>query len=247
MVDGLATLNPKSKAKSKPKQVRAQDVGPLKVHIDSRVLGDNLKGNFNVSLGSVISKFSLDSLGSSMSKCTPSVSSCTGADETAVSNIDSHQPLGSTSGSDDKELSTSEGGRSNSGAESIDGPQQEITTFMICSIPFRVTSEQLLEAINSLGFQNTYDFVYMPSRSAKKYGKQRQGNVGYAFVNFKMAQTAVRFKTAFTGYSFSGVNAEKQILVRPAVCQGFKANMDEHQRKHQSDIMIFKNDDQAFQ
>jgi hypothetical protein len=127
------------------------------------------------------------------------------------------------------------------GVESVDGISQDITTLMICALPFRVTSEELLEAVDSLGFEGTYDFVYMPSRSTKKCGKVRPGNVGYAFVNFRKPEDAEKFAMIFPGYTFPGVESDKQILVRAAACQGYDANCCLHlfNKKHQSSVMTF--------
>jgi hypothetical protein len=127
------------------------------------------------------------------------------------------------------------------GVESVDGISQDITTLMICALPFRVTSEELLEAVDSLGFEGTYDFVYMPSRSTKKCGKVRPGNVGYAFVNFRNPEDASKFAMIFPGFTFPGVESDKQILVRAAACQGYDANCCLHlfNKKHQSSVMTF--------
>lgn len=205
--------------------------------------------------GNAISQSSLKALGCA-TKIGPSSRSGTGADESTVSNMDSskfgsgeasgtsgsdkHSGSVSANGSDDKDLSVSEGGRSNSGEESVDRPAEDITTLMICSIPFHVCSDELLQAMDSLGFAGTYDFVYMPSRSAaKKHGKVRRGNVGYAFANFRNSRLASRFSSAFAGFTFAG--SDKQVFVRPAMCQGLTANLgsDNFKRKNQDDILLF--------
>lgn len=153
----------------------------------------------------------------------------------AVSTVDSLPQLGE--GLDEGSPSPSPSG----GADSVDGMSQEVTTLMICALPFQVTSEELLEAIDSLGFEGLYDFLYMPSRSTKKCGKLRPGNVGYAFVNFRKSEDAARFAMVFPGYTFPGVTSEKQILVRAAACQGYDANCCLHlfNKKHQSSVMTF--------
>jgi hypothetical protein len=169
-------------------------------------------------------------------------------ENSGTSGSDKHFGSVSANGSDDKDLSVSEGGRSNSGEESVDRPAQDITTLMICSIPFHVSSEELLQAVDALGFAGTYDFLYMPSRCAsKKHGKTRRGNVGYAFINFRNPRLASRFTLAFQGYAFS--DSDKQVFVRPAVCQGLAANLgnDSSKRRNQNDVMLFPAQEQRFQ
>lgn len=224
---------------------------------------DKLKASLESPPGNAISQSSLDALGCAMTKYGPSPGSG-GADESTVSNMGSfkfgsgatsgtsgsekHCGSVSANGSDDKDVSASEGGRSNSGEESSDRPTQDITTLMICSIPFQVSREELLQAMDSLGFAGTYDFLYMPSRSAaKKHGKTRRGNVGYAFVNFRYARFAARFTSVFAGFTFPG--SDKQVFVRPAVCQGLVANLgdDKFKRKNQNDIMLFPLQEHRFQ
>lgn len=108
-------------------------------------------------------------------------------------------------------------------------PAQEITTLMLCALPYELSSEELLQTINELGFSGAYDFVYMPCRSTRHGAKSRKGNVGYAFVNFGTAERAKEFSAAFQGFSFEGPSIpgnddEKVTSVKPASCQGFVAN-----------------------
>jgi hypothetical protein len=117
----------------------------------------------------------------------------------------------------------------------------EVTTLMLCDLPCRVPIEHLLKAINSFGFQGTYDFVYMPTRIATKRSKKDVSNLGYAFVNFKKASDATRFASAFAGHAFAGVCSPKQTTVKPAVCQGYTANVALYRStgKHQSNYLTF--------
>lgn len=131
-------------------------------------------------------------------------------------------------------------------SESLDsgsGPEQEMTTLMVCPLPYEVSSDELLQAINTLGYAGTYDFVYMPSRSTRKGAKSRKGNVGYAFVNFGKSERATQFAAAFEGYSFPDVEeAERPIAVKPAACQGYTANFAMYlanKKKKQGDFMAF--------
>merc|ERR1712118_485791 len=63
------------------------------------------------------------------------------------------------------------------------GMEAEITTLMLCDIPCRQSIEQIIDAINMLGFEGRYDLVYRPA----KRPTLRQ-NMGYSFVNFNTVQ-----------------------------------------------------------
>jgi len=91
----------------------------------------------------------------------------------------------------------------------------EARTMMICNIPCRVSSDELTEAINSLGFDNTYEFVHLPCR----FG-QSDSNLGYGFVHFFHKADAECFAVAFDGYRFSNRGSTKACSVKVADCQG---------------------------
>eukprot|EP00929_Paragymnodinium_shiwhaense_P022285 TRINITY_DN14272_c0_g1_i4.p1 TRINITY_DN14272_c0_g1~~TRINITY_DN14272_c0_g1_i4.p1 ORF type:complete len:208 (+),score=46.93 TRINITY_DN14272_c0_g1_i4:71-694(+) len=55
------------------------------------------------------------------------------------------------------------------------------STFMIKNLPSRWSTAQVLEVINELGFDDTFDFFYMPRRSASPKAQA----LGYAFINFR--------------------------------------------------------------
>jgi hypothetical protein len=120
--------------------------------------------------------------------------------------------------------------------------QQEVTTLMVCPLPYEVSSEELLQAVHALGFAGAYDFVYMPSRSTRKGAKSRKGNVGYAFINFGTPARAAEFAAAFEGFSFPDVDDDRLISVKPAACQGYTANFAMYlanKKKKQGDFMTF--------
>ena len=52
---------------------------------------------------------------------------------------------------------------------------EEATTMMICNIPCKFGYHKIVEAIHSVGFRGTYDFVHVPNRKGK-----RDANIGYA-------------------------------------------------------------------
>jgi len=92
------------------------------------------------------------------------------------------------------------------------------TTMMICNIPCRFGQTDVVEAIHSIGFAGLYDFVYLPSRSGK-----HNANIGYAFVEFKSAETAERFACAFDNFQFPGTKSAKRCTVKQAHQQGLNA------------------------
>lgn len=92
------------------------------------------------------------------------------------------------------------------------------TTMMICNIPCRFGHSDVVEAIHSVGFAGLYDFVYLPSRSGKN-----NANIGYAFVEFKSADTAERFACAFDNFQFPGTKSAKRCTVKQAHQQGLNA------------------------
>jgi hypothetical protein len=158
----------------------------------------------------------------------------------------------------DSAPSNSEADTSNRSTVSSRGHTKElVTTMMICSLPYDVTSDQLITAINVAGFGGLYDFVYLPARSIKKWKNKgsaananaRNGNVGYAFVNFRDPEDASRFQAIFTGSSIPGVTSDKEVLVTQAVCQGYASNLAMHygKKKNQGSLLTFSMDqDQIF-
>jgi len=97
--------------------------------------------------------------------------------------------------------------------------QDAITTLMVRNVPNRYTQQDLLDEINRLGFQGKYDFLYLP------LDVRNRCNVGYAFVNFRSAETAAQFVKAFDKRPFR--NQKRRIATcRPAHLQGVEANWE---------------------
>jgi hypothetical protein len=119
---------------------------------------------------------------------------------------------------------------------------QEVTTLMICPLPYELSSEELLQTLNALNFSGSYNFLYMPSRSTRKGNNFRKGNVGYAFVNFATAERATEFIAAFEGFCFKDGDELKASSVKPATCQGYTANFSMYcssKKKRQGDFLTF--------
>lgn len=109
-----------------------------------------------------------------------------------------------------------------------------ITTMMICNIPVRISIGEVVDAVDSCGFQCDYDLVYMPMRQDSRGQRHKRIlSLGYAFVNFKDTQTAADFSRAFQGISFPNSSSTKKSFVRPAHVQGYDAYLEMH-TKHMS-------------
>jgi hypothetical protein len=96
----------------------------------------------------------------------------------------------------------------------------EASTLMICNIPCRLGHADIVQAIDSVGFVDKYDFIHMPGR---RHGSKRSGNMGYAFVNFATVQDAEQFATAFENFQFQGTCSSKRCTLKFAHHQGFNA------------------------
>jgi hypothetical protein len=90
------------------------------------------------------------------------------------------------------------------------------TTMMICNIPCRLPYDCLVDAIHSIGFAGTYEFVHVPHR----YG-QKEANLGYAFVNFTSSEVAARFAVSFEGHRFRETRSTKSCTVKVAERQQY--------------------------
>jgi len=106
----------------------------------------------------------------------------------------------------------------NLGEDAYNGSQPK-TTAMLRNIPNRYTQASLLREIDSVGFEGTYDFFYLPMDT------HNRTNVGYAFINFLAPLDMERFAEAFSGYRFKDHASQKIGRVSPAHLQGFHKNV----------------------
>lgn len=121
-----------------------------------------------------------------------------------------------------------------SGPEEIDsyqydpltGPDgKEMKTFMIKNIPCRCSQEEILDAVEEVGFGQLYNFFYLPMTQGQTH------NIGYVFIGFYDEHVAVQFAQAMTGYRFKRRNSTKSCEVVPARIQGFQSNFDHFQKR----------------
>lgn len=94
---------------------------------------------------------------------------------------------------------------------------------MLRNIPNRYSRDLLVERLND-GYLGQFDFVYLPIDFNSKC------NVGYAFINFRLPQHAVRFISEFNGVKarlcLPGFSSKKICEVSYATVQGQEANME---------------------
>jgi RNA recognition motif-containing protein len=113
-------------------------------------------------------------------------------------------------------------------------------TMMVCNIPCRVRHADLVEAIESMGFAQTYEFIHLPARR-----EQRDSNLGYGFIHFFHGEDAERFALAFEGYRFEYKASTKACTVKVASCQGRMGNVGKPRTrltKRQSRIIFYNLD-----
>lgn len=97
-----------------------------------------------------------------------------------------------------------------------------VTTIAVRNLPFSVTREELLRAVDASGFESLYDFVYLPH----KFKEHR--NLGFAFINFVDVEVAQRFAAEWhksRRFMVKGMpKGVKPINVTMATVQGHAAN-----------------------
>lgn len=94
-----------------------------------------------------------------------------------------------------------------------------ITTLMIRNLPYSLTQQEMLQALDESGYGGLYDFVYLPHKF-----KERK-NLGFAFVNFVNAEVGKKFSTEWHHtYRFKLGFVRKPLNISAAATQGRKAN-----------------------
>jgi len=108
--------------------------------------------------------------------------------------------------------------------EYADNISSEMTTVMLCNIPCRVTLEEIIHAVRSLGFDDTYDLLHAPGPKRRHRYLASTTNIGYAFINFVKPEDAQNFMKAFEGFCFEGRHSEKVGMAKFGRVQGFHNN-----------------------
>lgn len=108
--------------------------------------------------------------------------------------------------------------RQSSNGRSTEGESETITTLMIRNLPASITQALLLEELDRSGFNDLYDFAYMPMSFDAKTGK------GYAFVNFFSQAAAGMFVGSWHESRRCGARGAP-LNISPAAIQGLEANI----------------------
>jgi RNA recognition motif-containing protein len=96
---------------------------------------------------------------------------------------------------------------------------------MIRNIPNRYTQSELLVEIKEAGFDNKFDFFYLPM------DHETHANFGYAFINFVEERDVDPFTKRFNGLKLNRFTSNKIIQIVPAQLQGFQANLQHYCKK----------------
>mmetsp|Transcript_33357 Transcript_33357/g.72874 ORF Transcript_33357/g.72874 Transcript_33357/m.72874 type:complete len:755 (-) Transcript_33357:27-2291(-) len=101
------------------------------------------------------------------------------------------------------------------------GVPDRVTTLMVRNVPNRYDRATLMLELDELGFEGTYNFLYLPIDSWTGY------NVGYAFVNFDEPKDAFHCMKVVDGYEFKRHRLWKKRLavVSVAHIQGLEQNL----------------------
>jgi len=94
-------------------------------------------------------------------------------------------------------------------------------TVMMKNVPLAYKQSHLLEVMNKPDFAGQFDFLYLPAHV-------KDGNRGFAFVNFTKAEYAEEFYSRYNGNFdlFDIGRAQQPLSIMPAAVQGLKANVE---------------------
>ena len=101
----------------------------------------------------------------------------------------------------------------------------QVTTLMIRNIPNRYTQSELMTELREAGFDNKFDFFYLPM------DHETHANFGYAFINFLDEREVGPFTKRFNGLKLNRFTSNKIIQIVPAQLQGFQANLQHYCKK----------------
>merc|ERR1719507_2752259 len=98
--------------------------------------------------------------------------------------------------------------------------EESFTTLMIRNLPHDLTQLDLIAELDENGFEQAYDFLYMPSNFCSGRGK------GYAFINFTQQEAAQRFVSEWhKGVRFGAARDRGGLSISAAAVQGREANI----------------------
>jgi hypothetical protein len=97
------------------------------------------------------------------------------------------------------------------------------TTVMMRNVPHSYTCDKLIDLLESKGFSEWFDFVYVPINFECMLG------VGYAFVNLTSQERAEEFILAFEGFDgWESSFSKTACAMHWSVCQGLDENISRY-------------------
>merc|ERR1719478_54994 len=93
---------------------------------------------------------------------------------------------------------------------------------MIGNLPNAYSQQELIQEMNSCGFEGCFDFLYVVVDCVSG------ANKGYAFVNFLEPQSAYEFFVYFHGRQMDLYSSKKRLVLSKAHVQGYEANRAQH-------------------
>jgi len=87
-----------------------------------------------------------------------------------------------------------------------------------------LSQNRMIEELNNLGFNDTFDFLYIPLDLGT------MSNVGYAFINFTHPVWAAMCMQVLPGMSLTRKSSGKVIATSAAYLQGLEANMKHYEK-----------------
>jgi hypothetical protein len=91
-------------------------------------------------------------------------------------------------------------------------------TLCLRGIPNKISSTELMDTLDNMGFSGEYDYFYLPC------DVRSLCNRGYAFVNLTSSEAARRFHEAMNHYRFTELS-DKRVQVSLAKVQGVRRNL----------------------
>merc|ERR1719159_1031032 len=102
-------------------------------------------------------------------------------------------------------------------------PQKSNTTVMLCSLPKTCSRDMLISTMESKGFAQQYDFVYVPADLTTMLG------LGFAFVNLISNEAGERLLKEFNGFDEWASFDSGQCVAKWSNLQGLRANVQRYQ------------------
>lgn len=93
----------------------------------------------------------------------------------------------------------------------------KVLSLMVRRVPRTYTQQQLMDEVDNAGFDESYDFFYLP------WDQKNKRNRGFAFINFYSVMDADRFYVRYNSSRLDSGKARDALEVVAANTQGFEA------------------------